>query len=174
MTGQPHAVRWVESNTGRTLTEGQARAVQVLAVAASNGQIYNVPLIGSWCDHADYSHEWDDPDRDLHDRPLTPPIVFHPDFVIAHLRSNLSTFDGDALTRLVLAAHQHAVRVDVAAIAAVTEDSDGDLLDADGEPTGLHPRYEQPVVQVMLHPRKREGSRYERHPTIHDVLGLSS
>lgn len=57
---------------------------------------------------------------------------------------SLSTFDGDGLTRLVLAAHRHVCRVDVSS-------SRGGLL----------------VLRV--HPRSAEGGLFERHPTLSDL-----
>jgi len=57
-------------------------------------------------------------------------------------RRDLATFDGDELTRLVVAAHDECVRVEV---------------------SGAAPGY----VYVTLHPRKgREGGSWSRHPDI--------
>jgi len=57
-----------------------------------------------------------------------------------------STFDGDTLTRLVFAAHDYCIRVQL----------------SNGGPRAL---------QIMLHPRNgRTGSMYERHPTIEQSL----
>lgn len=58
----------------------------------------------------------------------------------------ISTFDDDKLTRLVLAAHENAVRVEI----------------APHGPTSF---------QIALSPRERKGSMFERHPSIEDVLG---
>lgn len=56
--------------------------------------------------------------------------------------ADLSTHDGDILTRLVLAAHRHCVRVSV-------------------QPSGPG------MVKIALHPRfSREGSSYTRHPDL--------
>ena len=61
--------------------------------------------------------------------------------------SGLSTFDGDSLTRLVLAAHAHAIRVDIS-------------------PCNFQ------HVELMLHPRVREsnGHSYSWHPTIEQAI----
>ena len=53
----------------------------------------------------------------------------------------LATFDGDELTRIVVAAHAHAVRVEVL-------------------PGGPH------RIKLWLSPRTREGAIYQRHPTL--------
>lgn len=176
-----YSAEWVAGVTGRTLTEGQQRAVTVLATTASNGAIYNVPLIGSWQDAADYnidSEYWDD-DDDLHLQQLTPPVEFHERFVIARLAGELATFDGSQLTRLVVAAHEHAVRVAVSARTVLVEDDQSFLWEQKGSgnkaewvETDRHPRYRQACLEVMLHPRQREGSTWERHPSIEQVLGL--
>ena len=59
----------------------------------------------------------------------------------------LATYDFDTLTRLVLMAHDKCVRVEL-------------------QSAGLH------GIKIILHKRKREGSMYERHPTIEKVLGI--
>lgn len=58
----------------------------------------------------------------------------------------ISTYDFDELTRLVIAAHEFCVRVSI--------QSSG-------------PR----MVKIVLHPRKtREGDVFDRHPTIEDAI----
>jgi hypothetical protein len=69
----------------------------------------------------------------------------------------LNSFDDDYLTRLVVAAHDHAIRVEVRAATRVL----GYNLNED-----LYP-----VIEVVLSPRDREGGwheypQYHRHPTI--------
>ena len=59
--------------------------------------------------------------------------------------ADMSTFDGDELTRLVIAAHDHAVRVSVC-------------------PAG--PR----MLTIRMWPRKREGGTWERHPEIEEAV----
>lgn len=64
-------------------------------------------------------------------------------FVEVRFRGDMATFDGDELTRLVLAAHREQVRA------------------------GLHARCKG-VLTLHLHPRNRqpEGSLYARHPDL--------
>lgn len=58
---------------------------------------------------------------------------------------SIATWDFDQLTRLVLAAHHYCVRVEL----------------ENGGPRR---------VKIILHARKREGSIYERHPTIQQAI----
>ncbi len=67
-------------------------------------------------------------------------------FVEVRLKhKSLCTFDGDSWTRLVLLAHDHAIRVDLTSEAMKS-------------------------ITVMLHPREREGGIAKRHPTIEEAL----
>jgi hypothetical protein len=67
---------------------------------------------------------------------------------VAH-HGDMATFDGDMLTRLVVLAHDMAVRVEVV-------------------PSG-------PMrVGILLHPRQREGRMHERHPDLATALGALS
>ncbi len=58
---------------------------------------------------------------------------------------SLATYDSDELTRLVLLAHERAIRVQV----------------EQGGPNRL---------RIAIWKREREGSMYERHPTISDAI----
>lgn len=64
---------------------------------------------------------------------------------IVLLTGGFATFDSDRLTALVFAAHDHAVRVELC--------------------TGAPNR-----VGLMLHRREREGSLYNRHPTLDEAV----
>lgn len=57
----------------------------------------------------------------------------------------ISTFDHDTLTRLVIAAHDYAVRVEL------SQSGPGQ-------------------IKIHLHARKREGAMHERHPTIEQAI----
>lgn len=59
--------------------------------------------------------------------------------------SGLATYDFDPLTRLVIGAHEHCIRVCV-------------------EPSA--PQY----LKIGMWPRKRDGSMFERHPSIEDAI----
>ncbi len=68
------------------------------------------------------------------------------EMVETNVCDGLSTFDFDRLTRLVLAAHDCCVRVEI--------DSSG-------------PR----MLKLRLHPRQgREGEMWQRHPTMEELL----
>ncbi len=58
---------------------------------------------------------------------------------------DLSTFDSDYLTKLVLAAHDHAIRVEISAC-------------------------NMQCVKIQFHARTREGQIYQRHPAIEQVV----
>lgn len=166
------AVAWVERNTGRTLTDDQARCARVLCALAAP---YNLPLIGGgWEDAVDY-----EPYRNQHDEPVPlPPVEFGPAWVFARIFSPLASFDFDNLTRLVVAAHAEAVRVELDAETYLAVDRDSFLTKYDSETgewveTDEHPSHVAACLTIRLHPRQREGTLYERHPTMADVLGAA-
>lgn len=66
-------------------------------------------------------------------------IVRHDWMVEVRMRGELATFDGDEMTRLVLAAHREYVRVSVSGLC-------------------------RGHLQLYLHPRQPTGSGFERHP----------
>lgn len=57
----------------------------------------------------------------------------------------LATYDFNELTRLVVACHEHCVRMEI------TNSGPG-------------------MIKLMFHDRKREGRMYERHPTLRKAL----
>jgi hypothetical protein len=71
-------------------------------------------------------------------------ILRHPQCVEVRYRGDLSTFDGDELTRLVVAAHRFRVRVGISGRC----------------------RY---VMTVFLHPRDDHGSSTARHPGLESL-----
>jgi hypothetical protein len=107
----------VKRPTDRILTEGEERARAVLA--HTFGGIHHVPF-------------WN------RRRPWGRGVVVSVD-------SGIATFDGSTLTRLVVAAHDHCVRVTIMA----------------GGPQ---------MLKIGLTPRKREGDVYDGHPTMEVAL----
>lgn len=71
----------------------------------------------------------------------------HPFFIKMRTRGCLSTFDFNMLTRLVFLAHDHCIRVE------------------------LTPCNQQ-FLTLYFHPRCREGSACQRHPTAEDALSM--
>lgn len=147
---------WVQRNTGRTLTEDEARCVDTLSAIQ---RPYNWVLIGGgWRDTVsskdDRAHlyDYDGP-------PRHPAVTFGGRYLVVRLTQGLATFDFDDLTRLVLAAHRNAVRVEV------SPDIYGAV--SDEQPDDIYP---MPCLRVSLHARHREGSGVERHPTIEQAM----
>lgn len=168
-----HQRSWVERNTGRVLTDDQARCVRVLCSLA---QPYNLPLIGNgWQDAVDY-----EPYRAPHDEPVALPAVeFGPSWVFVRTFAPMSTFDFNNLTRLVVAAHAEAVRVEVAAETYLAVDQESFLTEYDHETgewveTNEHPSHVAACLTIRLHPRQREGSLHERHPTMAEALAAQA
>lgn len=144
---------WINTNTGRTLTDDQARACQTLCSLA---RPYNLPLIPPyWQDTVDYNAD----DDTVH------AVEFGPHWVAIHILGPLSTYDNSNLTRLVLAAHELAVRID---LSATTHDWRNDDDPDDDEV------YQLSCLRIAAHWRKREGHLFQRHPTIADVLDLDA
>lgn len=66
-------------------------------------------------------------------------------WTVNHNRGGLSTFDFNHLTRLVVMAHDKCIRVDLIPI-------------------------RNGIMQISISNRKREGSIWERHPTIEEAI----
>jgi hypothetical protein len=64
---------------------------------------------------------------------------------IIRAQNNLSTYDFNHLTRLVVMAHDKAIRVEIV-------------------PKGMN------IIYIAIHKRSREGDYYERHPTMEDAI----
>lgn len=120
-SGKTKAGEWVESNEKITLTPFQHRAMQLLADAFGTG-IYNLPI--TW-----RRVEW------------------RRDWVLININLDLATYDFAEMTRLVFAAHDACIRVQITAWA---------------------PRY----IKLSLHRRVRDGDMMQRHPTIEDALAM--
>lgn len=167
---QNRATEWIEMATKRTLTEGQARCFTVLCAI---GQPYNLPLIGEGWRGA-VTYKMGEP-RDDDQLPELAPVQIAEWGVIARLQQGLATFDGAELTRLVLAAHKHAVRVELRSSLYLQVDRESYLSSYDFDrkewvETDEHPSGPAACLEVMLHPRQREGSGMVRHPSIEQVL----
>lgn len=163
------SVSWVESNTHRTLTDDEARCVEVLCSIA---RPHNLHLIdGGWSSAEDH-----DPSP-LESVPV-PAVEFGGTFVVARLQGALATFDGSALTRLVLAAHDKAARVEIRPRLFQYHDTDVVLSEWDRErhefvETDEHPAYPTACLEVLVSARKRDGSMYETHPTIEQAVAVN-
>lgn len=66
-------------------------------------------------------------------------------YVSINISTDLATFDGNLLTRLVVGAHDRAIRVSIRSAG-------------------------QRHVGLLFHPREREGHFAQRHPTIEDAI----
>jgi len=66
-------------------------------------------------------------------------------YLSVRYRGAMATYDFDELTRLVISAHEHAVRVQL---------------------SGQPPNY----LRIMLHPRDRDGVMSKRHPTLAQAI----
>lgn len=173
-------VDWVERATRRTLTDEQRRAIDVIC---RTDRPHNLPLINDgWASAIDYNADNDHTEDldidDPQDRAPTPPVEFHPDFVIVRLRNSMSTFDCDRLTQLVVAAHTSLVRTEISAGLAVCVDTDSYIsrrtTDGDWVDTNEHPHYLQPCLEIRLSARQADGSGLERHPGHLDLAQLAA
>lgn len=167
-----NTVSWVESVTGRTLDDGQARAVTVLR---SIGAAHNLQLIGSagWGGAVDSIEDSRAQHGDFDgDAPVLAPVVFGPNMVKVRLCGPpLATIDSDELTRLVLAGHDHAVRVELKAGMHLHIEHDADVVVFNSKTQVWEP-VDDPVtfpaahLEVLLVARDRQGDPFSAHPTI--------
>ena len=167
-------IRWIEHAIGRTLSADQARCFSVLC---SIQRPYNLPLIrNGWSGTAE-----DDPDHDVDadELPELAPVVVGARSIVVRMHHSLGTFDGAELTRLVLAAHQHAVRVKVRTALYHAVDLDGsitryDSTAGDWVDTGEHPSGPAACLELLLTPRQRDGDLYQRHPTNDQAIAAAA
>lgn len=181
ITAPSQAVAWVEQNTGRTLTEAQQRAIDVICRTDSP---WNLPLINDgWASATEYKlgtsvNPYDD---DADELEPTPAVEFHPSFVVIRMRTTMSTYDCDRLTRLVLASHAKLVRTQISAGMYVAYDPDSYVterrIDGNGDTgwveTDQHPHSFQPCLEIQLNARQHDGRLYERHPDADDLATLA-
>lgn len=119
MTPNESHIAWVADRIGRDLTQPERELVTIICAALRTGP---------WNIHRDWSIMRSDP----YGASIT-------------ITRDLSTFDGDALTRLVFAAHDRCCRVQV-------------------EPSAPN------RLRVRVHPRTRDGGIAHRHPTLDQAL----
>jgi hypothetical protein len=112
---------WVARRLGRELSEGERALVSLVCAATALGP-WN---LGSWRSlRADFGGA-----------------------SVAVRDDPFATYDRDALTRLVILAHDRCLRV------AVCQSGPGRL-------------------RISAHPRQREGAMHRRHPTMEQAIGL--
>lgn len=164
---------WVQRNTNRTLTPELARCVDTLS---SIQRPYNWVLINDgWQGAVVWPHP--DPDWDEDRPPLLAPVVFGDKYMIVRLRQTLATFDMAELTNLVVAAHKHAVRVEVSSEVYRWIDTDlyvSELVKGKWVETNEHPFGPGACLRIALHARQREGRGWERHPDLADLVKMCS
>ena len=117
---------WVKRNFRPEMNEAEARCVTTLCSLSAP---YNLPFPAG-------NAGWQKNVVWLHGRGLA-----------ADLFASIATTDFNDLTRLVVAAHRHLVRVDIS-----------------GKAKGR--------ILVTLHARQAEGRFNERHPDLDDLLGM--
>lgn len=151
---------WLETTMSRDgdyieFTPSQARCVDVLA---SLGPLYNLVVPG---------------------RCLADAVRLHHRGFSILISSDLSTFDDDSLTRLVVAAHRHTVRVGVApwrphldtnragaVRARIAADLAADGIDVDVDDVCVD------ALELTFHARTPGASHlFERHPGTADLAG---
>ena len=155
-------VNWVRGH-GIIVNADQARCIDVLCTIA---QPYNLQLIGDGWRSATVERwdesgggDWDAP-------PLLRPVAFGSNYMIVHLLGSYATYDMSELTRLVLAGHEHAVRVEISP-QIYRWVQDDDIHEGEEPMTGAGA-----CLRVALHARAREstGHVWEWHPTLEQVL----
>lgn len=111
---------WIESSLNRDLSPFGRKVADILGLAYAG--IYHLPT------RRLEAVQWD-----------------NPTWMEVSVRGDLSTFDSNRLTVLVIACHEKAVRLEI---------------------TPANPQY----IRLRFHRRKREGSTAERHPTIEEAI----
>jgi hypothetical protein len=144
---------WVPSNPGHTLTPDEARCIDTLAVIDTG--IYNVHPLGGW-ERVEFCGTW----------------------IALHVHRGFSTFDSDHMTRLVIAGHRTAVRVDLSAVLICAE-WDGDDVRYRWPDDGLNGEWDAvgemgAAMRIQLNARDPHGTHlFERHPSLNDLINRS-
>jgi len=146
---------WLERNLAaagrpRTLSDDERRCVEVMASIARLHNLHT-PL------------------------PITEAIDFGGGAVSVLLHGELATYDGGALTRLVLAAHEHAVRVAISPWASHLDETRAKAIAAEvWEEHGIEIDWEAipGVLVVLLSPREPgvTDQCWDGHPTLSDLV----
>lgn len=158
------------------LSPEQIRCFRVLC---SWSAPYNLPLINDgWAGaiNAFDSHDLGgDPFVADDGPPVRAPLNVTSSCVIARIHHELATFDAAHLTRLVVSAHVHAVRVSLSAEIYRATDRESYVsvwnpLAGEYVETDDHPTYSMPCLTIMLHPRDPKAEVLtRRHPTVADL-----
>ncbi len=155
----------------RNFPDGPDHDERCLKVLASIDSLHNLQIIDS--DPAPMFprpvEDWDEARRDIAMETAEYPTVRRPDGgfrargtgIEVWYRASMSTFECSRLTRLVIAAHEHRCRVEIAPHVIPYADEDGTVDDL-CPPTCL---------SIRVHPRQPEGHQFERHPGL-DHLAL--
>lgn len=160
------AADWLERNLAAagqpvTLSEGQRRCATVLGAVTAPSGLYNLPTpcgvvdaIGLWTDGMDV-------------------LLF----------DQLATYDRPELTRLVVAAHEHCVRVAISPWRFHTDERRARLVhewawcEAGEEVPEFDPEVPPPVSALVLSLTARvpgAESWHDRHPSASDLIALVS
>lgn len=173
----PELARWTERALDRRLSPALLRCFAVLWEIE---RPYNLPFLGgnneAWEHAFDRVDEWDGEDGP----PVLPGLTVRADrpMVTARLFTELATFDGSALTRVVVAAHRLGCRVAVRPGLTTVVDYDSAIANCKYNPdtgkyewvdTGEHPRYPQPFLNVQINYRSG-GDGLRVHPGVNELV----
>lgn len=164
---------WVQRVTGHTLTPEVVRCIDALS---SIQRPYNWVLIDNGWAGAVVRPPYEDP-VDMDDLPpLRAPVELGTKYMIVRLMNSLSTYDFEDLTRLVVASHRHAVRVELSSEIYRSTDRDSyvtEFVNGKWVETDEHPVYPGSCLRVQLNARQHDGARmFERHPNLEALAGM--
>lgn len=168
--------RWTERALDRNLSPDLLRCFAVLWEIE---RPYNLPFLGG--NNEAWEHAFDPVDDEWGDEdgpPVLPGLTVQRGMVTARLFGELATFDGSALTRVVVAAHRLGCRVAVRPGLATAVDVDSTIADYKYDPatgkyewvdTGEHPRYPQPFLNVQINYRPGDDG-LRVHPGLDEMV----